>query len=261
MAFYKNDHLEQGSASWHAWRRSVLGASEAKVVMGDRRFLSKRSLVQEKLGVIAPFGGNAITREGHRLEILARNELCEIYGEAILPAIVQDSRIPYLAASLDGITLNGDEVFEIKCGAADYERVNNSKRVPSYHYAQIQHILMITQHENMVFAAYRPDRKLIAIRIERDETYIKKLRKKEIEFAHELMKMGHEIQKEFKGLKIFPEKLPSRIFKSSERKKIWEYIDGTLHFYDGNSHFTGTSRGHYLLGGDKYFWDGSNWIV
>ena len=260
MGFYRNDFLEQGTASWHAWRRSVIGASEAKIIMGDRRFATKQTLIDEKLGLIAPFAGNAFTREGHALEILARNELCEIYGELISPAIVQDSRVPFLAASLDGITPKGEEIFEIKCGAADYERISNLKRVPSYHYAQIQHILMVTKHENMVFAAYRPDRKLIVIRIERDEAYIKKLRTKEIKFAQELIKMGHKIQRNFSGKKIFPEKLTSRTPKLLERKKVWEYIDGTLHFYDGKSHFTGTSRGHYLLGGDKYYWDGSNWV-
>lgn len=261
MAFYKNDDIEQGSASWHTWRSKVLGASDAKIVMGERRFLGKQTLIQEKIGVITPFRGNAFTREGHKLEKLARNELSELYGEVISPAIVQDSKIPYLAASLDGITPNGGEVFEIKCGAADYERINNAKKIPSYHYAQIQHILMVTQHENMVFAAFRPNSKLIVIRVERDESYIKELRKKEIEFVQELIKKGHEIQKDFKGKKIFPEKLNSRKIKSSERKQVWEYIDGSLHFYDGNKHFTGTSEGNYLLGGKEYFWDGSNWIV
>jgi siroheme synthase len=37
MSFYLVDDIEQGTAKWLQWRRGVIGASEAAIIMGENR--------------------------------------------------------------------------------------------------------------------------------------------------------------------------------------------------------------------------------
>ena len=50
MSFYLIDDLEQGSREWHAWRKGVIGASDAPKIMGENPWGSRASLLDEKLG-------------------------------------------------------------------------------------------------------------------------------------------------------------------------------------------------------------------
>jgi len=65
MSFYLIDDLEQGSSEWHAWRKGVIGASDAPKIMGENPWGSRSSLLDEKLGLAREFQGNAKTREGN----------------------------------------------------------------------------------------------------------------------------------------------------------------------------------------------------
>jgi hypothetical protein len=60
----------------------------------------------------------------------------------------------------------------------------------------------VTQLDSLIFAAYRPDERLISFEVERDEDYIKKLRKEELNFVKELKSRNHDIQYEFRGYKV-----------------------------------------------------------
>lgn len=202
MSFYIIEDLEQGSSEWHAWRRGVVGASDASTIMGENRFKSRSYLIKEKLGMVKEFGGNAKTREGQNLEGVARTALEKKFSLNLKPIIVQDSVEPFLAASLDAICSNNKVVFEIKAGAKTYEHTFSSNDVPGYYVAQLQHILMITQRVSMVFAAYRPNQPLITLEIRRNETYITKLRKLEKSFMNELSERGHDVQYQFVGRKV-----------------------------------------------------------
>ena len=71
MSFYFIDDLEQGSTEWHAWRRGVIGASDAATIMGENPWASARRLMEEKLGLHRAFGGNAATREGKAVRAVA----------------------------------------------------------------------------------------------------------------------------------------------------------------------------------------------
>ena len=202
VSFYLIDHIEQGTSEWLAWRKGVIGASDAPTIMGENPWASPTRLLEEKLGLHREFGGNAVTREGHELEIYARRELAKKSTGALRPTIVQDSSDPFLAASLDGIDATNAHIFEIKCGAKAYELARRARTVPSYYFAQLQHMLMVTQLDVVCYAAYRPHEPLITFDVFRDESYIKGLRKKEMQFIDVLGGRGHKVQKEFYGSKI-----------------------------------------------------------
>ena len=202
MSFYIIEDLEQGSLAWHAWRRGVIGASDAATIMGENPWASAQRLLEEKLGLHRAFGGNAATREGHRLEEFAREALEKKFMHKMKPSVVQDSEDPFLAASLDGIDSSKTRIYEIKCGLKSYEKTRDTGTVPAYYVSQLQHMMMITQLESLIFAAYRPDERLISFEVERDEGYIKKLRREEINFVKELKRRGHDIQYEFRGARV-----------------------------------------------------------
>ena len=96
--FYLIADMEQGTDSWRAWRRGVIGASDAPTIMGENPWASPRRLMEEKLGLHREFTGNAATREGHRLEEFARKELSTKHSRKLRPIIIQDSEEAFLAA-------------------------------------------------------------------------------------------------------------------------------------------------------------------
>ena len=199
MGFYLIEELQQGSSEWHAWRRGVIGASDASTIMGENRFKSRSYLIKEKLGQVREFQGNAKTREGQNLEGVARDDLAKKFSLKLKPVVAQDAQVPYLAASIDAICADHKEVFEIKAGLKAYEHTLASQNVPGYYLAQLQHILMVTKKESMIFAAYRPGQNLITVRIPRDEKYISRLRELEVSFVNDLVHRGHEAQFQFRG--------------------------------------------------------------
>ena len=199
MGFYLIEELQQGSSEWHAWRRGVIGASDASTIMGENRFKSRSYLIKEKLGQVREFQGNAKTREGQNLEGVARDDLAKKFSLKLKPVVAQDAQVPYLAASIDAMCADHKEVFEIKAGLKTYEHTLASQNVPGYYLAQLQHILMVTKKESMIFAAYRPGQNLITVRIPRDEKYISRLRELEVSFVNDLVHRGHEAQFQFRG--------------------------------------------------------------
>jgi putative phage-type endonuclease len=199
MSFYLIDDLEQGSSDWHTWRKGVIGASDAPKIMGENPWGSRSDLLAEKLGLTREFQGNARTREGSSLEGLARHSLENRFKVKLKPTIVQDSKDPFLAASLDAICNKYENLYEIKAGVKAYEHTKLTNNVPDYYVGQLQHILMVTELESLIYAVYRPDKPLLTVRVNRNESYIKRLRNKEKEFVQELVDRGHKVQFKFVG--------------------------------------------------------------
>lgn len=202
MTFYLIDDIQQGSHEWRAWRQGVIGASDAAAIIGENPWSSRQRLLDEKLGIKREFEGNQVTREGQQLEEPARRSLEKLFKHKLSPTVVQDANEPYLAASLDAIDDSRNHVYEIKCGAKAFERTYETRTVPGYYVAQLQHILMVTELNEIVFAVYRPGKDLLTINVKRDDNYIKRLRNAEIEFVRELKKRGHQIQYQFRGIRI-----------------------------------------------------------
>lgn len=202
MSFYLIDHIEQGTSEWLNWRKGVIGTSDAPIIMGDNPWKSPTYLLDEKLGNHKEWGGNEATREGNRLEDVARQIIAKEFKQKLLPSIVQDVKEPYLAASLDALCSNNSNIYEIKCGAKSYSITSATDTVPNYYVAQLQHMLMVTQLDSLFYASYRPDQELIILQIYRDERHIKELRKRETKFISELIKLGHKVQKKFYGKKF-----------------------------------------------------------
>ncbi len=265
MSFYLIDDIEQGTPEWHEWRKGVIGASEAVIVMGENRWKGRQQLVDEKLGRCEPFSGNAATREGNALEQPAREALEKKFGQSLFATIVQDATEPFLAASLDAINKPNNQIFEIKCGFRTYEMIESYKEVPNYYIAQVQHMLMVTQMESLQFAAYRPSKPLITFEVFRNEVYIRELRRKEKAFILELESQGLQVQNEFRGKKVGQSGIPRKLAKNpnsiQQEDSHWVVDAGHMKYWDGSTFLEGELPGLYELNGESHYWNGEEWTL
>ena len=182
--------LVQGTREWLEWRHNGLGASDASTIMGENRFKNAAQLLQEKRGPARDFGQNAAMARGVELEPEARRRYIVNTGRDVNPACLQSTRYDWLRASLDGFAINHDAVIEIKCGESVYRKASQSRSVPDYYYGQLQHILAVTGLESLDFWCYWPGYPELLIQVGRDNSYIERLLKKELEFWNEIQRNG-----------------------------------------------------------------------
>ncbi len=263
MRFYLVEDIKQGTSQWHEWRRGVIGSSEAAIIMGENRWKNRQQLMDEKLGLVKPFAGNQATQQGDLLKPKAIKAVAVNFNEKLKPAIVQDADEPCLAASLDAINSKKDQIFEIKCGLKTYESVSRTGQVPSYYFAQLQHILMVTQMNSLIFAVYQPGKKLLCSEILRNDSYIELLRQEELEFAEELHSGGLSIQSDFRGYEV-SNLIPEQVFDETTeqpKKAGWTLKDGLTHYWDGESYVEGKEAGLYEIENALQYWKGEEWFV
>ncbi len=171
--------LEQGSKDWHAWRRNVIGGSDAPSIQGIG-FMTPNQLYLNKLGLYEPVQTKMMSR-GHELEGQAR-ELCQdILGVELRPICVEHDKRSWQAASLDGIDDKHSVIVEIKTGGdAALERAKNGI-IPDYHRCQIQHQLEVTGLDMCVYFFF-DGKNGYPIEVYRDTKYITQLNEAEERF-------------------------------------------------------------------------------
>ena len=136
--------LVQGSPDWHAHRAQFRNASESAAVMGLNPWQTPYGLWLVRTGrlevpVTAPM------QHGTQLGPAARAAYEEQTGAVMQPLVMQDG---LYSASLDGITLDGDLIVEIKCpykgkASALWQAVSVGD-VPEHYRIQVQHQLMVS---------------------------------------------------------------------------------------------------------------------
>ena len=136
--------LVQGSEAWLAHRRGLRNASETPAVLGVSPWCTPYQLWLLKTGRAQPEVNEAM-RRGTALEPAARAAYEAQTGLVMQPLVLQDG---LYSASLDGRTLAGELIVEIKCpyrgqGSALWQAVEGGE-VPPYYAAQVQHQLMVS---------------------------------------------------------------------------------------------------------------------
>lgn len=135
--------LVQGSPEWHAHRAQYRNASESAAVMGTSPWLTPYQFWLVRTGrveqpVTAPM------RHGTEMEPRARAAYEAQTGLVMQPLVLADGDY---SVSLDGITLEGDLLLEVKCpykgqSSTLWQAVSVGE-VPEYYGIQIQHQLMV----------------------------------------------------------------------------------------------------------------------
>ena len=146
--------LEQGSQEWLAWRKTVITGTDASIIMGSNPWDTPYTCWQRKLGLIEEKKSNEAMERGKRLEPEARAQFIERYGIEMIPAVVESSEFEFLGASLDGITLLGGTILEVKCGGYKLHDMATKGEIPSYYRDQMQHQLLVTGADKCCYYSY-----------------------------------------------------------------------------------------------------------
>jgi putative phage-type endonuclease len=137
--------LVQGTPEWHEHRRRYRNASETPAVLGVSPWQTPYHLWQLKLGLIEPQVTPAM-RHGSELEPVARAAYERQTGRVMQPLVVVDGEY---SASLDGITLTGDRLLEIKAPMKGRDstlwKTVEAGQLPEHYQWQVQHQLMVAQ--------------------------------------------------------------------------------------------------------------------
>lgn len=136
--------LTQGSPEWLAYRLAKRNASESAAVMGLSPWTTPYQLWLIKTGRLVQATNQAMQR-GTELEPVARTAYEQQTGLVMQPVVLEAG---IYSASLDGMTLEGDLLLEIKCPVrgtrSDLWQDVAAGNVPEHYQIQVQHQLMVS---------------------------------------------------------------------------------------------------------------------
>lgn len=167
----KEIKVEQGTPEWLAWRKSVITATDASCIMGNNPWTTPYKCWQRKLGLIDEKKCNQVMERGKILEPEARAQFMEKYDLIMEPMVVESTEFEFLGASLDGITLSGTKILEIKCGGEKLHSMASKGIIPDYYMDQMQHQLLVTGAERCYYYSYN-GKDGICIEVEPDPDFI-----------------------------------------------------------------------------------------
>jgi putative phage-type endonuclease len=152
--------LEQGTSAWKEWRRGFRMASETAALLRISPWYPRNAfeLWEVKSG----------RTEVRVTPAMARGSELEGTARALYEIQRSDLMVPYLvkgegdyAASLDGLSFDGDRIIEIKCpfkgSASDLWARAARGQVPPHYACQVQVELMASGAEYCDFAVYAGD--------------------------------------------------------------------------------------------------------
>ena len=134
--------LPQGSPEWHCYRQSRRNASESVAVLRLNPWITSYQLWLTKTGRFEPPVTQAMQR-GTDLEPVARAAYEEETGLVMQPLVLEAGAY---SASLDGMTVEGELIVEIKCRLrgtrSDLWEDVRQGQVPKHYTVQVQHQMM-----------------------------------------------------------------------------------------------------------------------
>jgi len=146
--------LEQGTEDWLAMRRQYRMASETPAVMRLSPYAGPQSVRDSKAGKRAYV--NPAMRQGTEQEPIARAWFEDVMSEMMRPAVFVNGKY---GASLDGISLDGKSIIEIKTPYTEtgdrWEAIYRGE-LTLYDMAQVQHQLMVSEAELCYFIVWSP---------------------------------------------------------------------------------------------------------
>ena len=174
----KTVELQQGTPEWHAFRAAHYTASDAPAMLGISPYKTRNELLREKkLGITPELDAATQARmaKGHEYEAQARSVAEAEIGEELYPAVGVCTAHPKLAASFDGITMDGRVVWE-------HKTINNTIRaaaakgeIPEHHRAQLEQQLLVAGADKTIFCASNGTNELVSIAYTSDPAMRKRI--------------------------------------------------------------------------------------
>lgn len=132
-------NFEQGSDEWLNWRKGLLTATDAAMLLGVSPYVTPYKGWQRKIGDAPEQAMNAAMQRGHDDEPIARALFIKEYGINMVPCCVESDIYNFIGSSLDGISDCGRYILELKSQRPVDE-------VPEFHMHQMQHQLLSTDN-------------------------------------------------------------------------------------------------------------------
>ena len=180
--------MKQQTQEWLKLRKKYIGASDAPIIMGvspyirsDGRKKTPYVLWMEKLDLLPSDKETPAMKFGKENESIAREEYEKKIGDYVTPKVCFHKEIPYLMASLDGISLDGKLAVEIKSANYEDHALAKTKKVPAKYYPQVQQQLACTGLDGMHYFSYHKGEGVI-VEVLRDDSYLKEMYEKEKDF-------------------------------------------------------------------------------
>ncbi len=173
--------LIQGSEVWHVYRKSRIGASDSAAVLGVSKWASALELWERKLGISPEQEENSAMSRGKALEEEARQEFMHLKQIAVEPQVVEHDSLPWMFASLDGLSWCQKYAVEIKVPGRENHLLALRGFVPEHYWPQLQHQLAVTGLDMIYYYSY-DGLNNACIEVQRDQDYIDKLIAEELKF-------------------------------------------------------------------------------
>ncbi len=170
----------QKSKAWLDYRSSHICASEAAVLLGLSPYKTIEQLYREKTQGFeqAP---NAYMLRGVELEPIALKKFEEETGLVMFPMVGENEKIPWMAASFDGVTICHDAIVEIKCNGKKNHSLALKGEIPQYYNAQLQHQISVSGLDFSYYYSFDGQNGVI-LEVKRDQAFIDIMLEKEFEF-------------------------------------------------------------------------------
>jgi putative phage-type endonuclease len=114
----------QNTPEWHRWRIQGIGASDARVIMGETPFKTAKTLWALKTGRLREEPAGPAARRGRELESFARRAYERQTRTQMEPLCLVHQEFEWMRASLDGLSFDNSTLLEIKCPLSLWDRVS-----------------------------------------------------------------------------------------------------------------------------------------
>lgn len=171
----------QGSPEWLELRSRCITATDAGIILGDSPYCTPRLLWERKKGLAPPQASNEAMERGKAMEETARLAYQEMTGLFVFPQVLFHKQLNFVMASLDGLSIDGKHLVEIKCPMKPDTRYAAKGVPPPWYIPQLQHQLAVCDLEVMDYFSFDGERGII-VKVYRDQEFIDRMLKAEQAF-------------------------------------------------------------------------------
>ena len=135
--------VEQGTENWLNWRKGLITATDAPILLGVSPYATPYKGWQRKLGLIEEQQRNPGMDLGIKNEPIAREAFIKRTNIKMMPCVIESEKYNFIGASLDGLSECGRYILELKYNNAElHEEICKRSTIPDYHQYQMQHQML-----------------------------------------------------------------------------------------------------------------------
>jgi putative phage-type endonuclease len=187
--------LQQGTCEWLEFRRQHIGSSDAAIIMNASPFCTPYQCWARKLKLIPEQKETDAMRRGKELEPIALAEFEKEHDIFMFPSVYVSDEYPWMMASVDGISCDGQTVVEIKCPGKTTHSIALEGNVPEMYNWQLQHIMIVLKLKSMYYFSFDGFRNK-SILVNRDDALCEKLIEAEKKFWSSMLNFEQPVLNE-----------------------------------------------------------------